>query len=274
MPDLVAAPAPARNEEDELQLGSMGLLQHLEELRRRIFYSIISVGVCFGFAWYKWETIYALMKDPVEQALRNHKLPTELGYLNPTDPFNLSLKIGLLAGIFIACPLLLYQVWMFISPGLYRKEKRFVLPFLFLSIGLFISGGLFGYKIVFPVALDFLIGTGANAGMKPMITITEYTDLFLTILLGLALIFELPIVLGFAGAMGVVNANFLFKHIRGAVLIFFVIAAILTPTTDIMNMTIYAAPMIMLYIMSIGIVWLVHPKQRRKRREKREQEGQ
>jgi sec-independent protein translocase protein TatC len=242
MPDLVAAPVPAR-EEDELQLGSMGLLQHLEELRRRIFYSIISVGVCFGFAWYKWETIYALMKDPVEQALRNHKLPTELGYLNPTDPFNLSLKIGLLAGIFIACPLLLYQVWMFISPGLYRKEKRFVLPFLFLSIGLFISGGLFGYKIVFPVALDFLIGTGANAGMKPMITITEYTDLFLTILLGLALIFD-------------------------------VIAAILTPTTDIMNMTIYAAPMIMLYIMSIGIVWLVHPKQRRKRREKREQDGQ
>ena len=123
----------------------------------------------------------------------------------------------------------------------------------------------FGYRIVFPVALEFLIGTGAEAGMRPMITITEYTSLLLTILLGLALIFELPIVLGFAGLMGVVNAKFLFKHIRGAVLIFFVIAAILTPTTDIMNMTIYAAPMIILYLMSIVIVYFVHPKKRRER---------
>jgi sec-independent protein translocase protein TatC len=137
-------------------------------------------------------------------------------------------------------------------------------------VGLFLSGGVFGYKVVFPVALDFLINTGAQAGMRPVITITEYTDLFLTILLGLALIFELPIVLGFAGAMGVVSAKFLIKHIRGAILIFFVIAAILTPTTDLMNMTIYAAPMILLYFMSIGIVAIVHPGARRRRREKQE----
>jgi sec-independent protein translocase protein TatC len=161
---------------------------------------------------------------------------------------------------------------MFISPGLYRREKRFILPFLFLSVGLFLSGGLFGFKIVFPVALDFLINTGTSAGLRPMITITEYMDLFLTVILGLSIIFELPIVLGFAGMMGVVNAKFLFKHIRGAVLIFFVIAGVLTPTTDIMNMTIYATPMILLYLLSIGIVWFVHPRQRRKRREKREKD--
>jgi sec-independent protein translocase protein TatC len=270
MPELVAD--PVNREEDELSRGSMGLLQHLEELRKRILASVVATAVCFGVAWYKWQEIYALMRKPIEQALAAHKLPTELSYLNPTDPFNLSLKLALITGIFIACPFLLYQVWMFISPGLYRKEKRFVLPFLILSVGLFLSGGLFGYKVVFPVALDFLIGTGAEAGMRANITITEYTDLFLTILLGLALIFELPIVLGFAGLMGVVNAKFLFKHIRGAVLIFFVFAAILTPTTDIMNMSIYAAPMILLYLLSIGIVWLVHPSQRRKRREKREQQ--
>jgi len=105
-----------------------------------------------------------------------------------------------------------------------------------------------------------------------MISINEYADLFLTIILGLALVFELPIILGFAGAMGVVSAKFLFKHIRGAVLIFFVIAAILTPTTDIMNMSIYAAPMVLLYIGIIGIVWLVHPRQRRKRAEKRKEQ--
>jgi sec-independent protein translocase protein TatC len=163
---------------------------------------------------------------------------------------------------------------MFISPGLYRREKRFILPFLFLSVGLFAGGGIFGYKVVFPVALDFLIGTGAEAGMRPLITITEYTDLFLTILLGLALIFELPIVLGFAGMMGVVNAKFLLKHIRGAVLVFFIFAAILTPTTDILNMSIYALPMILLYFLSIGIVWMVHPTQRRKRAEKRKAAGE
>ncbi len=272
MPELVAEPQNSSQLEQE-QMATMGLLQHLEELRRRILYSIVAVGVCFGVAWYKWEAIYALMRKPIEFALKQHNMPTELAFTNPTDPFNLSLKLALITGIFIACPFLLYQVWMFISPGLYRKEKRFLLPFLFLSVGLFLSGGLFGYKVVFPVALDFLVKTGADAGMRAVITITEYTDLFLTILLGLALIFELPIVLGFAGAMGVVNAKFLFKHIRGAVLIFFVIAAILTPTTDIMNMSIYAAPMILLYILSIGIVWLVHPKQRRKRREKQERQG-
>src|SRR5262249_39521672 len=116
--------------------------------------------------------------------------------------------------------------------------------------------------------MDFLIGSYGGA-FRASITIDAYTKMFLTIILGLAITFELPIVLGFAGMMGVVNAKFLFKHIRGAVLVFFVFAAFLTPTTDIINMTIYAAPMILLYLLSIGIVWLVHPKQRRKRAEKR-----
>jgi sec-independent protein translocase protein TatC len=274
MPELVAEPQKSNRQVEQEQMATMGLLQHLEELRQRVFYSVIAVGVCFGVSWYKWDAIYALMRAPIEQALKAHNLPTKLNFVNPTDPFNLSLKLALITGIFIACPFLLYQVWMFISPGLYRKEKRFVLPFLFMSVGLFLSGGFFGYKVVFPVALDFLIKTGADAGMQPMITITEYTDLFLTILLGLALIFELPIVLGFAGAMGVVSPKFLLKHIRGAVLICFVVAAILTPTTDMMNMTIYAAPMILLYILSIGVVWLVHPKQRRARKEKSAQKDQ
>ncbi len=269
MPEILEPPSPYV---EEREMATMGLLQHLEELRKRIMISAFAVAIAFAASWYKWMDIYRIMKKPIEQALAAHKMPTELTFLNPTDPFNLSVKIALITAIFISCPFLLYQVWMFISPALYRREKRFVFPFLLLSVSLFVGGGYFGYRIVFPVALDFLIGTGAEAGMRPMITITEYTSLLLTILLGLALIFELPIVLGFAGLMGVVNAKFLFKHIRGATLIFFVIAAILTPTTDIMNMTIYAAPMIILYLMSIVIVYFVHPKKRRERREKREQQ--
>ncbi|HEU4414139.1 MAG TPA: twin-arginine translocase subunit TatC [Candidatus Angelobacter sp.] len=270
MPDLVAEPEQPSLEKETRQLGSMSLLQHLDELRRRIIYSLAAVGISFLACWYfAQDHIYPWIQKPIVDVFKTYNIDPHLTYLNPTDPFNLYMKVGLMAGIFLASPILLYQVWAFISPGLYRNEKRFVLPFLFLSVGLFLSGGYFGYRFVFPVAMDFLIGH-YGAGFRANITITEYTKVFLTIILGLALIFELPIVLGFAGLMGVVNAKFLFKHIRGAVLIFFVIAAILTPTTDIMNMTVYAAPMIVLYIGSIGIVWLVHPKQRRKRREKRE----
>lgn len=267
MPDTAV-----EQEKEERQLASMGLLQHLEELRRRVIYSLIAVAVCFGGGWYYADKIFAKMQIPIAEALKNHHWDTSLVYTSPTEPFNLYLKLGLFAGIFIASPFLLYQVWAFISPGLYRHEKRFVLPFLFLSVGLFLGGGIFGFKIVYPVALDFLINYAQ--GLHPMITISEYTDLFLTIILGLAIIFELPIVIGFAAMMGVVDAKFLFKHIRGAVFLFFVVAAILTPTTDPLNMTIYAAPLIALYILSIGIAWLVHPKQRRKRAEKRKAEGQ
>lgn len=269
MPDLVAEPEKPLEEKEERQMGSMSLLQHLDELRKRIIYSLAATGISFLACWYfAQDYIYPWIQKPILEVFKRYNIDPHLTYLNPTDPFNLYMKVGLMAGIFVASPILLYQVWAFISPGLYRHEKRFVLPFLFLSVGLFLAGGYFGYRIVFPVAMDFLIGHYGE-GFRANITITEYTKVFLTIILGLALIFELPIVLGFAGMMGVVNAKFLFKHIRGAVLIFFVIAAILTPTTDIMNMTIYAAPMIVLYIGSIGIVWLVHPRQRRKRAEKR-----
>src|SRR6267142_612439 len=265
MPD--SATAPQTEAHEDRQLGQMGIMQHLEELRKRIIVSLLAVAVSFGVGWYYAEKIFALMEKPIKTALSNNHYAPILNYVNPTGPFNLYLKIGLYAGIFISSPVILYQLWMFISPGLYRREKRFVLPFLFLSVGLFLSGGFFGYRVVYPVALDFLIGYAKD--FNPVIMADEYLDLFLTIVLGLALIFELPIVLGFMGMMGVVNARFLFKHIRGAVFLFFVVAAILTPTTDPLNMTIYAAPLILLYIMSIGIVWLVHPKQRRKRKEKK-----
>ena len=267
MPDLVAEPETTPRE--ERQMGSMSLLQHLEELRRRIIYSLVAVVVCTVACWWKVRDIALIVQQPIREVLDSAHLSDKLVYQNPTDPFNWYLKLGILVGLFVASPFVLYQVWMFISPGLYRHEKRFIFPFLLLSVGLFVGGGYFGYRVVFPVALDFLI-KNYGADFTAMITIGEYSSLFLTIILGLALIFELPIVIGFAAMMGVVDAKFLFRHIRGAVLVFFVIAAILTPTTDILNMTIYAAPMVLLYLLSIGIAWMVHSKQRRKRAEKRQ----
>lgn len=246
---------------------AMSFLEHLEELRRRIIYCIVAVAVGFFACWGYADNIFSLMERPIMEALRRNGMAEKLVYLNPTEPFNLYLKIGALAGLFVASPFVLYQVWMFISPGLYRREKRYVFPFMFSTVGLFVAGGYFGYKLVYPAALDFLIGYGKQ--FQPMITIHEYTDLFLTVILGLGLVFELPILVFFLALMGVVSAGWMWRNVRYSILVIFVIAAILTPTTDILNMCIFAAPMIVLYLGSIGIAWFVHPKQRKARAAKK-----
>ncbi len=271
VPDTVAEPASASDEargeepreETREGLTGMSFLEHLEELRRRVIYSLLSVVAGFSVAWYFAERIFDLMQRPIVEALRNHKMDEKLVYLNPTEPFNLYLKVGLVAGLFLASPLVLYQVWLFISPGLYRREKRYVMPFLVFTVGLFLAGGYFGYRLVYPAALDFLLGYGAQ--FRPMITVGEYTDLFLTVILGLGLVFEMPVLVFFLALMGVVDAGFLWRNLRYAVLVIFFLAALLTPTTDIVNLCIFAAPMIALYLLSIGIAWLVHPKRRKAR---------
>jgi sec-independent protein translocase protein TatC len=161
----------------------------------------------------------------------------------------------------------LYQVWMFISPGLYRNEKRYAVPFMVSTITLFLSGGYFGYRIVYPRALDFLISFGKQ--FTPMITIVEYTQLFLSIVLGMGLIFEMPVLVFFLAFMGIMSPEFMVKNFRYSILVIFIIAAIVTPTPDIVNMCVFAAPMLVLYGLSIGVAYVVHPKQRKAREEKR-----
>src|SRR5580692_2391157 len=246
---------------------TMGFLDHLEELRRRLVYSIAAVAVGFFACWGYRERIYAIMQKPIMDALKANGLAEKLVYLNPTEPFNLYLKIAALAGLFLTSPFVLYQVWMFISPGLYRKEKRYVVPFMVSTIALFTAGGYFGYKIVYPAALNFLIAFGKQ--FQPMITIGEYTSLFLSIILGMGLIFEMPILVFFLSLMGIITAGFMWKNFRYSILVIFIIAAIVTPTPDVLNMCIFAAPMIALYLVSIGIAWAVHPKQRQARKEKK-----
>ncbi|PYX57195.1 MAG: twin-arginine translocase subunit TatC [Acidobacteria bacterium] len=247
MPEM-AAELPAGGDEQE-PMRAMSFLDHLEELRRRIIYSIIAVAVGFFLCWGYAEKIYEIMQRPIMEALRRNGLSEKLVYLNPTEPFNLYLKVGLLAGLFVASPFVLYQVWLFISPGLYRNEKRYLTPFMFSTVGLFLAGGYFGYKLVYPQALEFLIGYGKQ--FTPMITIGEYTDLFLTIIIGMGVIFELPILVFFLSLMGIVTAQWMWRNLRYSILVIFIIAAILTPTT---------------YVVSIGIAWMVHPTQRRARR--------
>lgn len=255
--------ASAHNEDDHSsEMVAMSFLEHLEELRRRILYSLLAIAVAFCACWYYAEGIFGLMQQPIMQALRRQGLEQKLVYLSPTEPFNMYLKVGLIVGVFVASPVVLYQIWMFVSPGLYRHERRYVLPFMFSSVALFLMGGFFGYKVVYPAALDFLIAYGRQ--FQPMITIGEYTDLFLTIILGLGLIFELPILVFFLSMMGVITAGWMWRNLRYSILAIFVIAAIVTPTTDIMNMCIFAAPMVGLYLLSIVIAWMFNPKRRKR----------
>jgi sec-independent protein translocase protein TatC len=259
MPDATSAPTPETQSREDL-LRQMSFLEHLEELRKRLIYSVLSVVVGFFACYYFADKIYGLMQKPIVEALRRNHLSETLVYLNPTEPFNLYIKIAFLAGIFVACPVILYQVWLFISPGLYRHEKRYVVPFMISTVGLFLAGGFFGYRLAFPAALNFLIEQGKQ--FQPMITIGEYTDLFLTIIIGLGAVFELPILVFFLALMGIVSPAWMWNNFRYSILIIFVIAAIVTPTTDVWNMCIFAAPMIVLYVVSIGVAWLVHPNRR------------
>ena len=246
---------------NRVELPGMSLLEHLEELRKRIIYSALAIFAGFCVCYWYHEQIYELMQRPITFALRNNHLDTQLVFTNPTDPFNMYLKMALIGGIFVASPAVLYQVWLFISPGLYKHEQRYVVPFMVATVGLFIAGGFFAYKMAFPAALNFLIGYSSQ--FKPMITIGEYTDLFLTLIIGMGIIFELPILVFFLALMGVVTAGWLWRNLRYSILIIFTIAAIVTPTTDITNMCMFAAPMIALYLISIGVAYLVHPNRRK-----------
>jgi len=247
------------------EISSMSFLEHLEELRRRVVYAFLYVvgGLCI--CWSFHEKIFSILQKPIAVALANHHLDQKLVYLNPTDPFDMYLKVSFLAGIFVASPFVLYQVWAFIAPALYRNERRYALPFMVSTVGLFLAGGFFGYKLVYPSALDFLISFSGQ--FTPMITIGEYTSLFMTIIGGLGIVFEMPILVFFLALMGIVSAGWMWRNFRYAILVIFIIAAIITPTTDIMNMCIFAAPMIGLYLVSIGIAWFTHPTRRKKRAE-------
>jgi sec-independent protein translocase protein TatC len=244
---------PEKDEQEELS-GQMSFLDHLEELRKRIIHSLIAVAVAFSVCWYFAHPLFNIISRPLR------KTGAEIIVTSLTGGFNLEIKIAILAAIFLAAPFILAQVWLFISPGLYKHERRYALPFIFSSSLLFILGGVFGYFIAFPFAAQFLIEWTKQMGVVPRIDASEYFDLFIMIELGLAVIFEIPALIFVLSRIGLVSGPFLLRNTRYAVLIAFVVAAVITPTTDIPNMMLMAGPMIALYLLGVVVAYLFGKK--------------
>jgi sec-independent protein translocase protein TatC len=242
---------------ERAELPGMSLMEHLEELRKRIVHSAIYLGLGFFICWFLRQYIVSFFQAPL------WKLNIKLSYTHPMDPLNFDLQVALLGGAILASPFILYQVWLFIAPGLYQKEKRFVVPFMSATIGLFLVGAGFGYFYVLPGALKILI-LGFGHDFNPVVTIEEYTGFFLSIILGLGVSFELPILIFFLALFGTVSPRFLWKNIRYAILAVFLVAAIICPSPDPWTMCIYALPMLALYMIGIAVAWWVHPSRKEK----------
>ena len=241
---------------ERAELPGMSLMEHLDELRKRIVHSAIYLALGFVAVWAFHNRFVDFIQAPL-----NH-IGKSLVFTHPMDALNLDLQVSLVGGAILASPFILFQVWLFIAPGLYQKERRFVVPFMAATVGLFLGGASFAYFFVFPGALRILI-FGFGSKFNPMVTIEDYTGFFLSIILGLGISFELPVLIFFLAMFGIVSPRFLWKNIRYAVLAVFVVAAFICPSPDPWTMCIYAIPMLSLYVIGIGVAWWVHPDRRK-----------
>jgi sec-independent protein translocase protein TatC len=252
------------DDEDEGML-RMSFLEHLEELRSRILKALAGVGVAFVLSIIFANDLWNIVSEPAMVALKTLGFQDKLVQITPMETFTtVWVKLPMLAAIFLASPWILYQVWAFIAPGLYRRERRWAAPFVICSAGLFITGGLFGYFIAFRYGLTFLLGIGRDIHIQPMVSVTEYFDLFVNVMLGIGLIFELPVLIFFLTLLHIVTPGFLIRHSRYAILIIVIIAAVVTPTPDVFNLMLFAVPMCLLFFVGIfaGYLLVLHREHR------------
>ena len=243
---------------ERVELPGMSLMEHLEELRTRLFWSVGYLAIGFIVAYVFHERIYNWVQAPVTN------LGLQLNFTHPTDGLNLYIKTAFVGGAILASPFILYQVWLFISPGMYTNEKKYVWPFMTATVGLFLAGAWFGYRWVLPGAIDVLVIKMAK-DFHPILTIEDYTGFFLAVILGLGVTFELPILIFFLALFGIVDAKFLLKHFRYAVLAIFLVAAVICPDPSPIGMCLFATPMLALYFIGVGVAFFVHPNRRNRK---------
>jgi sec-independent protein translocase protein TatC len=230
----------------------MTFLEHLEDLRKRLFYSFVALFIGFVPGWIFSKQLYAILARPVTQYLPEGTL---LAFTTLTAPFMLYMKVAFLASLFFMSPFVFLQIWYFVAPGLYRKEKKYTVPFVLMTTFFFSLGALFAYFIVFPWACRFFLTLGRD--FQPVITVDQYFGFALKVILGIALVFELPTLVFFLAKMGLVTARWMVRNFKYAVLLVFVIAAVITPTPDVITQSIVAIPMLALYGLSILIALAV-----------------
>jgi sec-independent protein translocase protein TatC len=241
--------------------GQMTFFEHLVELRKRIINSLIAIGIGAFAGVYISKYVINYVTHPMLKALSDAHLDPKLIYTHPAGFFNLIITLGIYIGIVLASPVVLYQIWLFVAPALYKHERSAIAGFLFSTVFLFLGGIAFGYFVALPYMLKFLVSF--QGPVVPMISINEYFDLTLLVLMGLGLVFEFPILIFFLSLFGIVTPKFLWKNVRYAILVISIVAAVITPTPDAMTMLIFMAPMLALYFVGIAVSAIVVRKKER-----------
>lgn len=234
----------------------MSFLEHLEELRSRLISILVGGAVAFGLSMILALQIWEQIQKPLRYAVDQVK--GEIIAITPMEMFTIIwMWSPLLVAIYLAAPWVLWQVWGFISPGLYPRERRWAAPFIIVTAGLFLAGGAFAYFIALPFALTFLLGIGMPAGVKATISIDSYYSLFVNAVLGVSILFELPVAVFFLTLLRVVTPGFLMRNARYAILAIVVLAAVVTPTPDPVNLALFAIPMILLFFLGVFASYLL-----------------
>lgn len=251
--------APPPNQEDPEDDG-MTFWEHLDELRSRLVKMVLAACVGGGVAWYFRSKILGWLLQPFNDAWRKLQLPNEpqLNFPDPAGMFVAYLRLSLIAGVVLAMPILFYQIWAFVAPGLYSREKRFAIPFVVASTGLFVGGAFFGMKFAFPIAFHYLLSfAGSEEGytINPNIMVGDYVQFITQMLLVFGGMFELPVLAFFLTVAGIIDHTHLIKFFRYFVVLAFVLGAILTPP-DLLSQFLMAVPLVLLYTLSIGIAYL------------------
>jgi sec-independent protein translocase protein TatC len=236
--------------------GTMSFLEHLDEIRSRLIRACLALGAGMAVAFMFVDGIAAFVQESI---LRVLPPGSTLVFVKPGEAFAFYFDLALIGGVVLAAPFVTYQIWRFVAPALYAGEKRVVLPFILLTILGTAAGALFGHYVMFPAIMKFF-ATFDSPQMKFLPRIQDTFDLYKTTLLGMVIVFQLPTLVFFLAKCGLVTARWLWRNVKYAVFVIFVLAAVITPSSDPWNQMVFAAPMICLYILSIGLAWLVAPR--------------
>ena len=238
--------------------GKMSFLDHLDELRRRIIYAVLSVLVGFLISIYFVYDIFDFVMRPMQQMLPAGQT---LVFTDPTEAFMLYVKLALMAGLIIAGPLVFTQLWLFIAPGLYANEKKLAIPFVVMSTFFFAAGAAFSHYVVFPITWRFFVGF-TNDILSFMPRVQPAFAVYLRLMLAMGITFQLPTLVLFLARMGMITPRFMIRNFKYAVLIIIIAAAVLSPDGAGVGLLAMAGPVILLYVFSIGLAWLFGKKKR------------